>query len=133
MRYTIYNIDYDEGHGDLPKEITVELPDALSQEELEQTLSDRISEETGFCHKGFMYRTGEPMTACPHCRADLTQPESVTREYANKDTDSEEGGVFAHGHYENDVFESDRFSGFGGGRFDLLDNSDTCSACDGQL
>lgn len=74
---------------------------------------------------------------CQHCGADLTVTDSVTREYVNKDPDGPEDGsdsVFATGHYDQDgAFESDRFDGFGGGNFDLLDDSDTCSACDEQL
>lgn len=72
-------------------------------------------------------------TSCPGCKADLTAPESVTREYANKDGESKDDSVFAQGHFEGGVFECDRFDGFGGGRFDLLDDSDTCAVCDHPL
>lgn len=56
MRYIIHEINYDEGHDDLPQEISLDLPDTVVGEELEQTLSDHISNVTGFCHKGFLYR-----------------------------------------------------------------------------
>lgn len=133
MRYIIFGIDYDEGHDDLPKEIAVDITEPLDDEELDQRLSDHISNETGFCHKGFQYRV-EPKNTCPHCLANLSLTDSVTREYVNKDGDSEASSVYAHGHYDQQgTFESDRFDGFGGGRFDLLDDSDSCSSCDQSL
>lgn len=72
-------------------------------------------------------------TACPHCKADLKLKESVAREYVNKDSTDPDDSVQALGHYENGEFESDSFSGFGDDRYDLLDDSDKCSACDGEI
>ena len=74
------------------------------------------------------------LTHCPGCGNDLGAEESVIREYVNKDGDSSDDSVFASGHYdENGDFESDRFDGFGGGRFDLKDDSDVCACCDHPL
>lgn len=66
----------------------------------------------------------------------MRESEAVTRTYINKDADEHESGsdeVTALGHYEDGEFENDAFGGFGGGRYDLLDDSDTCTSCGGQL
>lgn len=71
---------------------------------------------------------------CKNCQADLKEKNSVTREYINKDGLDDSDNVSAQGHYTGDgEFISDSFNGFGDGRFDLLDDSDTCSYCDYQL
>lgn len=65
---------------------------------------------------------------CRECQSNLEGPESVKREYVSKD-----GGesVFSLGHYSKGTFEPDNFNGFNGEeRYDLGDNSDTCSHCD---
>jgi hypothetical protein len=80
--------------------------------------------------------TDESMDTCPHCGSDLTAENSVVRDYLNKDSTDEESGfddVSAYGHYKGGCFESDSFSGFGDGRYDLADDSDKCGSCDGQL
>lgn len=50
----IYGIAYDTDGEDiaLPEELVVEVKD---HEDVEDELSDIISERTGFCHKGFFY------------------------------------------------------------------------------
>lgn len=51
----IYSILYDtdgEDDIDLPAEFVVTVEDS---EELEDALSDLITEQTGFCHRGFLY------------------------------------------------------------------------------
>jgi hypothetical protein len=69
-----------------------------------------------------------------HCKAKLTENDSVTREYVNKDSLDANDNVFAQGHYTDDgEFINDSFNGFDGGRFDLLDDSDTCSTCNHKL
>lgn len=72
---------------------------------------------------------------CPHCNTDLTAEGSVIRDYVNKSSDEDAGDVSAYGHYEGEdqIFESDSFEGFGGESFDLLDDSDKCNLCNGQL
>jgi hypothetical protein len=80
--------------------------------------------------------TDESVDTCPHCGSDLTAENSVVRDYLNKDSTDEESGfddVSAYGHYTGGCFESDSFSGFGDGRYDLADDSDKCDSCDGQL
>ena len=77
-------------------------------------------------------------TSCPHCGTDLKVRSSVIREYINKDNNpdnNEEVGedVMAYGHYQSGEFSVDSFEGFRGGRFDLLDDSDKCESCNGQL
>jgi hypothetical protein len=38
----------------LPKTLVIEIPDVLTdKEEIEEFISDEISNETGFCHLGF--------------------------------------------------------------------------------
>lgn len=45
----------------LPSEIEISLPDDLSDdEEIEDYISDRITEITGFCHYGFSCETTAP-------------------------------------------------------------------------
>jgi hypothetical protein len=52
--FKISNIKYDTTEiSDLPLTLTVNLQDDLSSEEIEQGLSEAISNKTGFCHKGF--------------------------------------------------------------------------------
>lgn len=57
MKILAYNIDYDtDGEKvDLPKEIEIEIEPMTVYEE-EELISDKISEITGFCHNGFMYK-----------------------------------------------------------------------------
>lgn len=73
----------------------------------------------------------DPQT-CPHCGSDLSEDATVRRTYVNKD--DEDGDVSGLGHYNTEgQYEPDRFDGFGDGRFDLRDDSDTCAHCDGAL
>jgi hypothetical protein len=56
MKYKVINIEFDtDGEDvDLPKELIIEVPDDLEDEqEIDDFISDEISNETGFCHKGF--------------------------------------------------------------------------------
>lgn len=56
MKYLITNIEYDtDGENiDLPIELKIEVPNNLiDEEDIEEFISDEISNETGFCHKGF--------------------------------------------------------------------------------
>ncbi|APD92010.1 hypothetical protein BM525_19190 (plasmid) [Alteromonas mediterranea] len=53
MKYLITDIEYDDGHPDLPATLTMVLDRELEKEELEHQASEFISNETGFCHKGF--------------------------------------------------------------------------------
>lgn len=55
--YTITNIEWDTDGGKpkLPKELKVTVPNDLeSYEEIEEFISDEISNMTGYCHKGFV-------------------------------------------------------------------------------
>ena len=57
MEYIITNIEYDtdgEDNLNLPKTLQIIVPDDLHDyEEVEQFISDEISNRTGYCHKGF--------------------------------------------------------------------------------
>lgn len=65
MKCRVYDIDWDVRDPEfpdqtveelgLPDEITVELDDGLDDEEVEETLSDAITDGYGFCHNGFKY------------------------------------------------------------------------------
>lgn len=46
--HILWDIDPEDGAVDLPKEI--ELPEGMMDEE---EISDYLSDQTGFCHKGF--------------------------------------------------------------------------------
>jgi len=71
---------------------------------------------------------------CPLCQADLAVECSVIRDYVNKSVGEDEEDVSAYGHYDEEGdFVSDSFEGFGGKNFDLLDDSDKCESCNGQL
>ena len=51
MKAYINNIIYDI---DLPESIEIEIPkDMENKDEIADYVSDKISEATGFCHKGF--------------------------------------------------------------------------------
>jgi hypothetical protein len=88
-------------------------------------------------------------TTCPNCKADLTQDYSVNREYINKDADEvdeddqatdedDNASVTCEGFYKKDsaghyFFEPQSDCDLSTGRFDLLDDSDTCASCDHNL
>lgn len=58
-RYTVKVIKYDtDGHSvKLPKKLEIEVPDEMTDvDEIEEFLSDEISNITGFCHLGFTYK-----------------------------------------------------------------------------
>ena len=48
-----YDIDGNETVGPLPSELTLEINDVDDAEELEDRVSDAISDNTGWCHLGF--------------------------------------------------------------------------------
>jgi len=59
MKKTVYNIEYDtDGEAvELPTELEIEVPnDITDEEDIEEYLSDEISNITGFCHKGFLIK-----------------------------------------------------------------------------
>lgn len=50
----IYDLDEDEDGADLPKTIAIKVPnEIILSSDIEDYISDKISDETGFCHKGF--------------------------------------------------------------------------------
>ena len=58
MEYTITNIDWDVDHPAeyelLPDTMKVQVPEDVKEpEDIDEYISDKITEETGFCHKGF--------------------------------------------------------------------------------
>ncbi len=55
-KHVVYNIEYDtDGEKiELPNRLEIELPDDTDPEDVEQLLSDEISNITGFCHFGFL-------------------------------------------------------------------------------
>lgn len=58
MKYIVTNIEYDtddtDDTSDLPKELIITVPsDVEGDENIEQYISDKISDQTGFCHNGF--------------------------------------------------------------------------------
>jgi len=56
MKYFVNNIQYDtDGEViELPDSIMVNVPNHLEDKiEIDEFISDQISNETGFCHKGF--------------------------------------------------------------------------------
>jgi len=55
MKYTVTHIKYDtEDTSDLPEQLIIDVPDDII-EDVERVvyISDKISDITGFCHKGF--------------------------------------------------------------------------------
>lgn len=64
---------------------------------------------------------------CSDCGKDLTVPNSVEREYISKD---EGPSMFGKGHYDsNGNYDPDNSTDLSGGRYDLIDGSDTCINC----
>jgi hypothetical protein len=60
MVYTVKNIQYDidgENPNDLwlPNRLDVDVPNNIEDDEVQDYLSDEISNRTGFCHFGFTY------------------------------------------------------------------------------
>lgn len=55
MKYLISNIKFDtDGENiELPTEMEIDVPENYDSEEILQYLSDKISDDTGFCHFGF--------------------------------------------------------------------------------
>jgi len=56
MEYTVSGIEYDtDGEDiDLPNELKINVPNELTDgDEINEFISDEISNVTGFCHKGF--------------------------------------------------------------------------------
>lgn len=56
MKARVYNIQYDTDgfEVDLPTIITFEIPkDLTDEDEIEDFVSDEISNQTGYCHFGF--------------------------------------------------------------------------------
>jgi len=58
--FIVTDIDWDtDGEEvDLPDEMTVNVSEdeELEEDEIEEYISDKISDETGFCHFGFNYK-----------------------------------------------------------------------------
>lgn len=56
MKYIVTDIKYDTDGEDisLPKELEIEVPNELEDGyDIEEFISDEISNQTGFCHTGF--------------------------------------------------------------------------------
>jgi hypothetical protein len=54
-KYIVTNIEYDTDGRKvvLPKELTIEVPDDVQDDEIEEYIGDEISNQTGYCHCGF--------------------------------------------------------------------------------
>jgi len=57
MKYIVTDIKYDtDGEKiDLPKILEIDISDDIEEDEIEEYISDEISNQTGFCHFGFSY------------------------------------------------------------------------------
>ena len=57
MKVRVFNIDYDTDNEfvDLPKEIFMFISSTFEEEEIEEFISDEISNFTGYLHFGFQY------------------------------------------------------------------------------
>jgi hypothetical protein len=56
MQYIVTNIKYDtDGEAiDLPETLTIDVPSHITEpDEIDEFVSDEISNQTGFCHLGF--------------------------------------------------------------------------------
>lgn len=65
---------------------------------------------------------------CKKCGADLTVKDNVTRRYINKDEGDDK---FSSGHYDKTTGDYEPYckADLSNGRYDLVDNSDTCTNC----
>lgn len=57
MKYEVTNIKYDtDGEEvELPENLSIDVPEDITEpEEVEEYISDEISNQTGFCHLGFI-------------------------------------------------------------------------------
>lgn len=76
--------------------------------------------------EGFNICVGVPENVCPGCQFILSETDSITRKYFNKDG----GNKISTGHYDNNGdFEPDTKPDLSDGRYDLVDGSDTCTNC----
>lgn len=55
MKFKVMHINYDtDGENiELPTEMEIDVPENFDTEEILQYISDKISDDTGFCHFGF--------------------------------------------------------------------------------
>jgi hypothetical protein len=61
MDITVTSIDYDSDDvTDLPQTLHIDVPIDTENEDIEEYVSDQISEITGFCHKGFTMDPEKP-------------------------------------------------------------------------
>ena len=55
MKYIVTNvkwdIDYNEDGDFLPTELTIDVPESVT--DVEEFISDKLSDITGYCHEGF--------------------------------------------------------------------------------
>jgi hypothetical protein len=58
--FVVSDIHWDTDGEDIeiPKELTIQISEdeELEEDEIEEYISDKISDETGFCHLGFNYK-----------------------------------------------------------------------------
>ena len=59
IKYDLSDSQGDASLVDLPATLKTTLADSLSAEEIEESLSDFITAETGFCHTGFTFSQDE--------------------------------------------------------------------------
>ncbi|OUV22941.1 MAG: hypothetical protein CBC55_02560 [Gammaproteobacteria bacterium TMED95] len=64
-KYVITDIEYDDGHPELPTTLTMVLDREMEKEELEHEASEFISKETGFCHTAFCVEIDKQPNAKP--------------------------------------------------------------------
>jgi hypothetical protein len=70
---------------------------------------------------------------CPGCGADLSKPESVSREYISKDEEYENSHCLGHYDPKSGCFELDRSPAPPLVRHDLANDSDVCAVCRASL
>ena len=57
-KVNVIGYDFDEGdenEGQIPTNLVIEVPDDIEVDEIENFISDEISNQTGYCHHGFTY------------------------------------------------------------------------------
>lgn len=96
---------------------------------------DTVTDPNAVDYDLSMHDAKQSLTTCEECKADLTERGSVTREYVNKDGEESKlcEGFYQQGPNDSLYFEPSGSVNLSGGRYDLLDDSDKCTACDNIL